>query len=433
MFRIVLSPKIRLMNLNLSANVPQGRFLAMPQKFKLFCAGYGSGKSYVGTMGICKHFWEFPGINQGYFAPTYTTIRDVFYPTIEEVAHSFGLSAEIKTGNHEAHIYEGRKFRGVVKCRSMDKPSSIVGFKIGHAMIDELDTLPIHKAEEAWQKIIARMRYKKTGLVNGIDITTTPEGFRFCHKKFVQLLAEKPELRGNYGIIQASTYDNEVNLPDDYISSLYESYPEALIEAYINGLFVNLTSGTVYRNYDRKRCSSRERIVPEEPISIGMDFNVQNMAASIFVQRPTGYHAVAELKDVFDTPDMIRIIKERFKDHKIFVYPDASGKNRKSVGASKTDISLLEQAGFRIRANNSNPLVRDRVLSTNKAFEMGKVYVNDQACPTIARCLEQQAYDDNGEPDKKGGFDHQNDSFSYFTAYEFPVIKPMSRVQMGGF
>jgi hypothetical protein len=29
--------------------------------------------------------WEHPKINQGYFAPTYPQIRDI-YPTIEEVA-----------------------------------------------------------------------------------------------------------------------------------------------------------------------------------------------------------------------------------------------------------------------------------------------------------------------------------------------------------
>jgi hypothetical protein len=383
---------------------------------------------------MCQHFYEYPKINQGYFAPTYTTISDVFYPTIEEVAFNFGLHAEIKTGAHEVHIYEGRKFRGITKCRSMDKPSRIVGFKIGHALVDELDTLPMNKAEEAWNKIIARMRYKVDGIRNGIDVTTTPEGFRFCHKKFVQLPQEKPELLNNYGLIQASTYENEKNLPDDYIPSLKESYPAELIEAYIEGKFTNLTSGTIFRNYNRVRCVSRETIREKEPLFIGQDFNVQKMASAVFVQRKDGYHAVAELKDLFDTPDMIKIVKERWQDngHRIIIYPDASGDSRKSVDASKTDIALLQNAGFVVRVNSRNPAIKDRILATNKAFEVGKIKVNDQACPTIVRCLEQQAYDDNGEPDKKSGFDHMNEAFSYFVAYEFPVIKPMVRVKMRG-
>ncbi len=52
----------------------------------------------------------------------------------------------------------------------MEKPATIVGFKIGHALIDELDVMAKVKAQQAWRKIIARMRYKQAGLLNGIDV-----------------------------------------------------------------------------------------------------------------------------------------------------------------------------------------------------------------------------------------------------------------------
>ncbi|MBU0946203.1 MAG: terminase large subunit [Proteobacteria bacterium] len=411
---------------------PQDRFLSLQNKHRGFVGGYGSGKTWVGCQAQCENYWEFPKVNQGYFAPTYSTIRDIFYPTIEEVAFSLGLNVDIKQGNHEVHFFSGRQFRGTTICRSLDHPQTIVGFKIGHASVDEIDILPIDKAEDCWRKIVARMRYKVDGLKNGVDIMTTPEGFRFCHKLFVQNVQEKPELAVNYGLIQASTYDNEANLPADYIPSLKEIYPAELIEAYINGQFVNLTSGTVFHNYNRVRCNSMEGIKESEPLFIGQDFNVQKMASAVFVQRPDGYHAVTELKDLFDTPDVIKIIQEKWKGHRIIMYPDASGKSRKSVDASKSDIALLTQAGFSVRAHASNPATKDRILATNKAFEAGKVKVNAQACTTIARCLEQQAYDDNGEPDKTAGFDHMNEAFSYFVAYEMPVIRPMSRVQIVG-
>ncbi len=420
--------------IEVTANRPQGHFLAMPNKFRAFVAGYGSGKTYVGSMAMCSHYWQHPGINQGYFGVTYPQIRDVFYPTIDEVAFSFHLDTKINQGNKEVHFYSGRQYRGTSICRSMDSPGTIIGFKIGHALVDELDTLPIDKAQLAWRKIIARMRYNSPGLKNGIDVTTTPEGFRFTHKMFVQMVQENPELKNNYGLIQASTRDNAKNLPADYIDSLIQTYPKELVDAYIDGLFVNLTSGTVYRNYDRVRCNSNETIKEKEPLFIGQDFNVQHMASSVAVQRADGFHYVAELKDVFDTPDVIKIIKERWADkgHRIIIYPDASGKSRKSVDASKSDIALLSQAGFTVRVNPSNPSVKDRILSANKAFEQGKIKVNAVACPTIARCLEQQSYDDNGEPDKSAGFDHQNDATTYPIAYEFPVIRPMSRIRLAG-
>ncbi|MBW6087821.1 hypothetical protein HTS61_25690 [Escherichia coli] len=65
--------------------------------------------------------------------------------------------------------------------------------------------------------------------------------------------------------------------------------------------------------------------------------------------------AVTEIINAYDTPDMIRIIKERFwlydgndyrKVREIYIYPDASGDSRKSSNASTTDIAQLKQAGF---------------------------------------------------------------------------------------
>jgi len=401
---------------------PQGQFLQMPQKFRAFVAGYGSGKTATGCFAMCQHFYEWPKINQGYFAPTYPHIRDIFYPTIEEVASWMGFNVDIKEGNKEVHFYSGGSYRGTTICRSLERPQSIIGFKIGNALVDEIDIMPTNKAKIAWQKIIARMRYKIDNLKNGIDVTTTPEGFKYVYQLFKKNPSEKPELLKNYGMIQASTYDNEKNLPADYIPSLLEAYPTELIEAYIDGKFVNLTSGTIYKNYNRKTHSSTETIQDKEPLFIGMDFNVQHMAATIYVKRDKAWHAVAELKEIFDTPDMISIIKEKWSGHPITVYPDASGNSRKSVNGSETDIALLRQARFLVKNNPSNPSVKGRIIATNKAFDKGLLFINSILCPNVSSCLEQQIYDSNGEPDKKSGFDHQNDATTYPIAYEMPII-----------
>ena len=421
------------MHVNATANVPQGQFLAMPHKYRAFVAGYGSGKTWVGSMSKCIHFWEHPKVNQGYFAPTYSHIRDIFYPTMDEVSFNMGLRVEIKEANKEIHFYSGNTYRGTTICRSMERPETIVGFKIGHALIDELDVIDPRRAKVAWRKIIARMRYNLPDLKNGIDITTTPEGFRETHRLFVTEPSEKPNLKSSYGLIQASTYDNEANLPDDYIQSLLDAYPAELIDAYIDGQFVNLTTGTVYRSFNRETHSSNETIQPNDVLRIGMDFNVMHMAATVYVVRQNGWHAVDELKDLFDTPDMIRVLQERFKDHRIIVYPDATGKNREANDASTSDIALLKQARFEVKANLTNPSVRDRIMSVNKQFQVGNLWVNVKKCPTVAKHLEQQAYDDNGEPDKKSGYDHQNDATGYPIAYEFPIqSRGISRLQISG-
>lgn len=147
-------------------------------------------------------------------------------------------------------------------------------------------------------------------------------------------------------------------------------------------------------------------------------------------------YAVDEIVGAYDTPDMIRRVKEllwRYEggsfvpSRQIRVYPDASGDSRRSVNASKTDFALLRDAGFTICANSSNPPVKDRVNSMNAAFcnAVGerKYFVNAEKCPSYAEALEQQSWAANGEPDKTTGHDHVNDAGGYVIVKELPIIK----------
>lgn len=403
----------------LSLSAPQHIFLSgLNTKYRAYVGGFGSGKTFVGCLDLLNFAAEHPKTRQGYFAPTYGDIRDIFYPTIKEAGALLGFTVDIKTANKEVHLYRGRVYYGTIICRSMDKPGSIVGFKVARALVDEIDTMPKDKATTAWNKIVARLRLVIPGVVNGIGVTTTPEGFLFVYEKFANEPTE------SYSMVQASSYENEEYLPADYIDSLLETYPAELVDAYVKGQFVNLRSGTVYNSYDRIKHRSKEGIKDGELLRIGMDFNVTNMSAVVYVIRGKAWHAVDELKGIYDTPAMIATIQERYPKHSIRVYPDASGKSRKTVDASTSDIALLEQARFAVYANKSNPAVKDRVISTNMAFQGGLLYINDIACPEYAKCMEQLAYDANGEPDKKSNLDHLPDAGTYPIAFEMPVVKP---------
>ena len=410
-------------------NRPQARFLALPHKFRGFVAGFGSGKTWVGGAGLCQHAWEHPKIDSGYFAPTYAQVRDIFYPTIEEVAFDWGMTTDIHETNHEVSLYAGNQYRGTILCRSMEKPGDIVGFKIGKALIDELDVMKLDKAKVAWRKIIARMRYKVDGLKNGIDVTTTPEGFKFVYQQFVKELRDKPHLGSLYGMVQASTYENGKNLPEDYISSLLSSYPPQLISAYIRGQFVNLASGNVYPNFDRRLNHTPETIREGEALHIGMDFNVLNMTAAVSVIRDGLPRTLEELTKVRDTPTMARMLKERYRDkgHAVVVYPDASGGNTSSKNASESDLSILRASGLQISVDAANPAVKDRVNAvdamTLNAEGARRWLINTDQCPALTEAQEQQAWGPNGEPDKTTGHDHPNDAVGYFLVKRWPIVK----------
>lgn len=413
--------------INFTLTEPQERFILCKAKYPAFVAGFGAGKSEA----MCKSAMVDAAHSAtaliGLYAPTYDLVRLITAPRICAILSDQGVPH--KWNKQENIVYTSFPRFGDFILRTMDNPERIVGYETYRAHVDELDTLKPEMAARVWNQVIARNRQRPEGVpnpFNRVSAYTTPEGFRFVYERWVRNKAD------GYEIIQAPTYSNPY-LPADYVDSLRASYPAELIAAYIEGRFVNLTSGTVYNAYDREANRSGETLRANEPLHIGQDFNVNDMASVVCVQRDNGWHAVGELLGLRDTPHLIETLRNKYEGHAVYIYPDASGESRKTVNASASDIGLLRQAGFKVRAPRSNPRVKDRILALNTGFSKARLWVNDAACPRLSEALEQQAYDKNGEPDKTTGHDHENDALGYFAHWTMPVQKPvvLPGVRMG--
>lgn len=412
--------------LQIQATEPQLAFHNLTAKYCLFNAGFGTGKSETMINQAILDGSHSPDSLIGLYAPTYDLIRLITAPRLCEKLIAYGID------------YTYNKSENIVYCkgwgnfilRTLDNPERIVGYETYRAHIDELDTLKEEKAEDAWNKIIARNRQRPLGVdkpFNRVSAYSTPEGFKFTYKRWIKGASDE------YQMIQAATTSNPF-LPEGYIESLRATYPAELIEAYINGEFVNLTSGTVYRSYNRHTHNSNETVEGNEALYIGMDFNIDQMAATIYVKRGDEWHAVDEIHNSYNVYSTADTIRGRYPSNPIYIYPDASGKNRNRTGkkgeAAESDIAALRDLkyNFKVRVKNSNPAVRDRINAYNVALEQGKVFINASRCTETANCLEQQAYDKNGEPDKTAGNDHQNDATTYVIAYELPIRKPVAKI-----
>jgi len=409
------------MELQIKATRPQSDFLTMGKRYRLFLSGYGGGKSETMVAAAMIDACRAPSSLVALYCPTYDLVRLITAPRLQARLTDHGVAHVYNKADNV--IYTSSPSWGDFLMRTLDNPERIVGYESMTAHVDELDTLRAEHAKEAWNRVIARNRQQIKGydVFNQASAYTTPEGFKFVYWRWVTAATSE------YGMVQAPSYSNPF-LPEGYLKSLRESYPAALADAYIEGQFVNLTTGTIFSSFDRERCGSDATAQDGELLLVGADFNVGQMAGVVYVRRDGDMHAVDEVVDAYDTPDMIRVLQSRYPGHKIAVYPDASGGSRKTVNASQSDLALLEQAGFSVRAPRKNPPVRDRIIAANRAFASGAVKVNAKRCPEFVRCLEQHAYDKNGEPDKSSGHDHLTDAGTYPVAYEMPVKKPTANV-----
>lgn len=402
----------------MSLRPAQKAFATSKEPFPAFVGGYGSGKTAAAIARAMALKAHFRNCDVAYYLPTFPLVEDIAFKRFPELCDRKGWEYKVnKTSQCIEFPGAGR-----IIFRTMERPERIVGYEVAHSICDELDTLPVDKARDVWNKVIGRNR-QKCDMPNTVGVATTPEGFRFVYERWVK--QQSP----GYVIFRAKTMDNAEHLPDGYIENLKNTYSSQMLQAYLDGEFVNLAAGSVYADYDRISHGSEEYIRPNDVLHIGCDFNVTKQAAVIFVVRDRVAHAVDELVDMYDTPAMIQTIKNRYGGMNVCIYPDASGGSRKTVNASLSDISLLKQAGFTVRAPKKNPPVKDRILSVNKAFKVGEVRVNARKCPAFSEALEQQAYDKNGEPDKSTGFDHILDAAGYMIHFRYPIVQKKAATQ----
>jgi len=390
----------------------------MPYKYGLFVGGYGSGKSEIMHLRALYDFFAYPSIDIAIYSPSFDLLTLNNLPRMVELLDETGYKYDLNKGTMTI-VVSGY---GRMIFRSLANPERIVGYEVGRSYIDELDTLPGDKAEVAWNKIIARNRQivnvptrienetielstNLHAVMNKVTAYTTPEGFGSTYKKWAK--SKNPD----YGFVKIPTWENPY-LPPDYVQSIRDSYPSQLAEAYLSGDWVNLTSGSVYPEFDRKKSKTDEELQEGERLIVGMDFNVTRSCAVIFVKRKDKICAVDEIYNAFDTRDMIQVLLDRYPTSEITVFPDKTGRARKSVNATETDIILLKNAGFQVKERGVNPPIKERVAACNNGFEKGYIKVNIEKCPNLVATLEQQTWDGNGMP-KKDGTEDINDAFGY--------------------
>ncbi len=400
----------------------------------LYLGGLGGGKSFVLVLKMILMKLKYPDTDLLYVMPTYSMFRDVMFPILHELLEGTNIAYEINKSTGE--IFFGCGGRCILK--SGDDPSRIVGMNVSHSFLDELYTLATEKARAVFLNASARARVKlPDGKLNTIQIASTPEGFRFLYQMFAK---NKPD---NYHLIKASSRLNPY-LSEDYFENIIATAPNEMVaRAYIDGDFCQMTSGTVYTAFDRDKCHCDSVYREGEILYISMDFNVMNMNSVVYATREPldfsqspyhgkkQWHAIAHLHNIVDTPEMIVVIQNKFPRSPVYIYPDASGKNASSKGASTSDLSLLRAAGFHIRAKNKNPRVIDRVNSANSALKTGLIKVNTDLCPELVESLESQIYNPVTElPAKSVGssIDDVNDAFSYGIYYEFPLKRNTMKV-----
>ena len=302
-------------------------------------AGYGAGK----TRALCSMAVKLAAMNIGFIGavmePTAPLIRDIWQTDFDQFLEHYEIPYSFRASPLPEYVVHLKEGDCKLLCRSFENWSRIIGLNLAFCLADEIDVVSPTICEKAFPKILGRLR---AGNVRQFCAASTPEGFRWLYNTFG---TDEAKERTDRQLIKMRTQDNP-HLPSDFIERMQSNYDPSMLQAYLNGEFINLTTGQVYDRFTRE--NNVTTVKPEiglEPLRLGLDFNVGNMNCVIGVVQNQKLLIFDEISGSHDTDSIAQEIKARYPMNKIYVYPDASGGNR-STNASQTDIEILSGYGF---------------------------------------------------------------------------------------
>ena len=309
---------------------------------------------------------------------------------------------------------------------AMQNPDDIYAFNFHCAICDEIDEVP----SERVQKIVTAIQERcRVVMPAGKDMpsrdpfiffSTTAQGLGGTY----QLIEYLKEKKLPYIKIRGRTQDN-TNLAPSQLKLLRGLYTEEEAKAYLDGEFVNLSTGRVYPEFNAKQHVYMPfSIKPDEVIYVGQDFNAGYNAAVEMIER-NGKIYIVNTHHWGYVGDAARRLRELHPTNRIIMIPDANGKEIMSGFVEE-----FEKYNVEICWNNINPSILERITALNKAFRFGNLFVFD-GLKKLQMGFETRDFDDNGKPRKGKGpnaLDHENDACEYGFWHIIHTIKGYDKI-----
>jgi PBSX family phage terminase large subunit len=424
-------------------------------RFKLSSGGRGAGKSHFFAEELVERSIADPSLRSVCIREVQDSLQHSVKSLIEKKIHELGVGHLFTILSREIRHVEGTGlivFQGM-QDHTAESIKSLEGF--GIAWVEEGQKL----SKRSLDLLIPTIRLEDSE----IWISWNPENETDAVDQFAKSLElSEPGTKGDAVRVHTTFRDNP-HCPEvirKEAARLEAIDPDSAEHIYGGGYNLGST-GRVYSTFSPKHAP--EGNIDEEiedlggELLVGMDFNVNPMTAII------GQRVVDEL-EILDslsimtsnTEEMAAELKQRYPKRRIVVCPDPSGRAHKtSAKAGVTDFTILQNAGFEVRAPNAAPPVVDRINNTKAMFrqtieekprerriplrmpapdpaptrDRRRIRIHPRATVLIT-ALKSLVYKEakdgtkTNQPDKTKGHDHPCDALDYLTWEEFNILSP---------
>lgn len=410
----------------------QNQYMVDDHRFSIVAAGRRSRKTLIGVRKVLYRAMLNKGQKFFLGAPTHQQAKMIFWLS-EFTGMTRILPAALVMQRSDSDLWIRLPNMSEIHVVGLDKPQRIEGQPWHGCLITEFADLK----PTAWGANIRPLLSDTNGfaILDGV-----PEGRNhyFNHALYASGGAIPQTLP------QVGAYAENPNDPDWCFYSWYSA--DVLTPEEIEAVKRELDERTFRQEYEGSFEGEEGRayyafnhanIIPDAPapkteiVHIGMDFNVDPMTAVLCdVQGDT----VTQFDEIYlrhsNTYEMAdHIIHSKGIDpSRCIIYPDATG-GAESSNATQSDLKILKQKGFKVRAHEANPRQRDRIAAVNTRCRAtdGRVryFVQRHCVKTIndlnrVQCLPDGRLDKTQEAEN---LTHVSDALGYLIAFLFPVGK----------
>lgn len=368
-----------------------------------------------------------------YGAPTFKQAKRVFWNRLKRYMPEGWLGGRVNNTECVMPMRCGR----IIRLVGLDDIDSLRGSGLAFFLGDEWDDAK----PAVWTEAIRPMLATCNG--NALFIGT-PKGFGNLYEghrdgqpgRFQEGEPEyRAELQGRDPFTMSWKYNTIQggNVPQHEIDQARRTMDPRTFRQEFEASFETY-SGRVYYAFDRGHNVKPCHLQPGDKIHIGVDFNINPMTATLFVERMVNGRVHSEqfmeiIIPTSNTHEMAEEICRRFPEldtlekrkQFITIYPDPAGAGRRTAAHGETDVTILRKY-FSVYAMSSHPLVRDRVNLVNGRICAADGYRSlfiDPSCRHSIEAMEKHTYKDGTSEPEKGEWDHVNDATGYYVYTRF--------------
>ena len=389
---------------------PQHKVSSSKKRFRVLVSGRRFGKTYLCITEMMKYASKVKQ-NIWYVAPTFKMAREIVWSQLKEMLYSFNWIENVNESNLTITI---KKTGSKISLKGCENYDGLRGSGINFLILDEFADID----EKAWTEVL---RASVADTQGDVLFCGSPKGYgNWAYRMYM-----KGQEEHEWDSFQFTTLQGGM-VSQEEIEQAKQDIDIRTFRQEFEGTFENY-AGAVYYNFHPVDNVKKKDIDWSKPLHIGLDFNVDPMSASVAQIDKDIIHFVDEIVIYSsNTDEMVQEVKDRYGSKmKIFMYPDPACRQRKTSAGGRTDLTILQNAGFNVKCKLKHSPVRDRINAVNSRLKdsNGKryIYVNP-SCKTIIKGLQRQIYKENTNiPDKAEGFDHMNDSIGYL----IEIVKPL--------